>query len=269
MEERIARHLCCPACRTRFSTRVISQHQQQIITALFTCPRCCISIPVLRGFPIFEKQILSAEPDLSAIEKDLFGSESEYVAFLDKKRDKPVFDLYAAFQPFNESTQCILPLISLLAEIVKPGDVILDLWCRTGWTGEFLAANFPDQRVVSIWESASGLLGLKGFDFWLGEGKRRSNLDILFHSPNQPLPFADGTFAVVHGLDTLHRYRHMPLISECMRVTQKDGLLVFPHNHLTNSQPDPYFDRGEDQMHGKEYEEYFSRLLTNTGKRAF
>ena len=91
----------------------------------------------------------------------------------------------------------------------------------------------------------------------------------MFHSPNHPLPFLDHTFAIVHGLDTLHRYSHIPLIPECLRAAKNEGVIVFPHNHLTNSLPEPYFDRGEDQMHGKEYEQYFARLLQESSRRSF
>ena len=261
--------LCCPACRKRYSLRVVNSSNDRIETALLTCSRCCITIPVLRGFPIFDQQFLVENPDLEELTAKLFGPPEEYLEFLDRKHEKPVYDLYAAFQPFNESTQSIFPLLPLLKEVVKPGDLILDLWCRTGWTGEFLSSIFPEQQIISVWESSSGLLGLKGFDFWLGSGKRRENLDIIFHSPNQPLPFANETFGIVHGLDTLHRYHHVPLISECLRVVSQDGILVFPHNHLTNSEPDPYFDRGEDQFHGKEYKNYFERLLKGSDDQAF
>lgn len=199
----------------------------------------------------------------------LFGQHAEYLSFLNTKRGRPVYDLYAAFQPFNESTQCLFPLVPLLREHLKPGDLILDLWCRTGWSGELLASLFPDQQVISLWEGASGLLGYKGFDFWLGTGVRRHNLDIVFHSPNNPLPFATGAFAVVHGLDTFHRYHHVPMISETFRVVATDGILLFPHNHLTNSQPEPYFDRGEDQLHSREYRRYFDRLLNQSDRRAY
>ena len=261
--------LCCPACRKRYSLRVVNSSNDRIETALLTCSRCCITIPVLRGFPIFDQQFLVENPDLEDLTAKLFGPPEEYLEFLDRKHEKPVYDLYAAFQPFNESTQSIFPLLPLLKEVVKPGDLILDLWCRTGWTGEFLSSIFPEQQVISVWESSSGLLGLKGFDFWLGSGKRRENLDIIFHSPNHALPFANETFAIVHGLDTLHRYHHVPLISECLSVVSQDGILVFPHNHLTNSEPDPYFDRGEDQFHGKEYKNYFERLLKGSDDQAF
>ena len=261
--------LCCPACKRPYDVDEQGGSDQRVETAFLTCPSCCITVPLLNGFPIFEEQRLTQRWDTNEQISVLFGEETAYLSFLQQKRFKPVYDLYAAFQPFNESTQCIFPLIPLFQEIVQPGDFILDLWCRTGWTGELLASLFPDQQVISMWESSSGLLGTKGFHYWLGSEKRRSNLDILFHSPNHPLPFPDGMFAVVHGLDTLHRYKHVPLISECLRVVAKSGAIVFPHNHLTNSEPEPYFDRGEDQIHGLVYQEYFSRVLQDSNKKAF
>jgi len=263
------RQLCCPICREQYAINALTSLEDSIETALLTCPRCCIMIPILNGFPIFQEQFLTQPEDLLELSERVFGKPGEYLAFLDLKRDRPVYDLYAAFQPFNESTQSIFPLVPLFKELVRPGDLILDLWCRTGWTGELLAALFPEQQVLSIWEGTSGLLGPKGFHFWLGSGKRSKNLDILFHSPNDPLPFSDQTFSIVHGLDTLHRYHHVPLIPECLRVVKKDGAIVFPHNHLTNSEPVPYFDRGEDQMHGKEYQQYFQRLLEKTNWKGF
>jgi uncharacterized protein YbaR (Trm112 family) len=150
--------LCCPACRKRYSLRVVNSSNDRIETALLTCSRCCITIPVLRGFPIFDQQFLAEDPNLDDLTAKLFGPPEEYLEFLDRKHEKPVYDLYAAFQPFNESTQSIFPLLPLLKEVVKPGDLILDLWCRTGWTGEFLSAIFPEQQVISVWESSSGLL---------------------------------------------------------------------------------------------------------------
>lgn len=261
--------LCCPACRERYTITEQSLFGDAVEEALLTCPVCCVAVPVLNGFPIFGEQYLTQKWNPAERLNSLFGKEPDYERFLDQKRTKPVFDLYAAFQPFNESTQCIFPLIPLLREVLRPGDFILDLWCRTGWTGELLASLFPEQSVISIWEGSSGLLGLKGFHHWLSSKKRLSNLDIIFHSPNNSLPFTGRMFSVVHGLDTLHRYAHAPLIPECLRVVKEDGVILFPHNHLTNSQPEPYFDRGEDQLHGKDYQQYFERLFRNANRRAF
>jgi hypothetical protein len=78
----------------------------------------------LRGFPIFEQQFLTSTTDHEALTQKLFGTEQEYLQFLDRKQEKPVYDLYASFQPFNESTQSIFPLLPLLKEVLKPGDLI-------------------------------------------------------------------------------------------------------------------------------------------------
>jgi acyl-coenzyme A synthetase/AMP-(fatty) acid ligase/SAM-dependent methyltransferase len=261
--------LCCAGCRVPYQSQIVLRIDDQIETGLLSCPKCLVTIPILRGFPLFDEQFLIRDPDLAELDLRFFGEKIDYLKFLHTKQERPVYDLYAAFQPFNESTQCISPLIPLLREHVRPGGHILDLWCRTGWTGELLSSLFPDQHVISIWESGSGLLGYKGFDFWLGSGRRRKNLDIIFHSPNFALPFLDDTFFIVHGLDTLHRYKHVPFISECLRVVTNEGVLVFPHNHLTNSQPEPFFERGEDQLHGLEYRKYFDEVLKGSVKKAF
>ena len=261
--------LCCPACRRPYEIRILFAKEDSVETAYLKCPDCRVTVPIVNGFPIFDEQFLTEPEDPDELSQRLFGNSETYLAFLDRKREKPVFDLYAAFQPFNESTQAIFPLVPVLQKVLKPGDLILDLWCRTGWTGELLAALFPEQKIVSVWEGPSGLLGLKGFHYWLGSGKRRENLDIIFHSPNNPLPFPTNTFSIVHGLDTLHRYRHMPLISECLRVVRQEGQIVFPHIHLTNSEPVPYFDRGETQLHGKQYQRYFEELNKGTSRKAF
>jgi acyl-coenzyme A synthetase/AMP-(fatty) acid ligase len=261
-------HLSCPSCRKTYEISQPVFQKDSIESANLTCPKCFVTIPVLNGFPLFNEQHLVVS-DLSKLSDELFGTREEYIRFLDLKRRKPAFDLYAAFQPFNESTQAIYPILSLMRETLKPGDWILDLWCRTGWTGEFLASEFPEQNVISLWENSSGVLGYKGFRFWLSTDQRRSNLDILFYSPDHPFPFPDETFSVIHGLDTLHRYHPVPLIPECLRVARKKSVIVFPHVHLTNAEPEPFFERGETQLHGKVYEQYFEKLLQRTSKKVF
>jgi len=229
-------------------------------------------VPVLHGFPIFCEQILGGDDPTSALralDGRLFGTRLEFEAFLRAKRRRPSIDLYAAFRPFNESTRAVDPMVDFLSAHLRPGDVILDLWCRTGWTGELLSSTFPEQRILSVWESSSDILGCRGFRYWLDEGRRRNNWDLIFHDPNEPLPFRDDAFAIVHGLDTIHRYRHRPLISDCLRVCRRDGVLVFPHIHLTNSEPDPFFERGEAQLHGTHWRGYFESVLAGTKRQAF
>ena len=129
-----------------------------------------------------------------------------------------------------------------------------------------MAGLFPEQRVISIWEGNSNVLGYKGFARWLGEGRRASNLDIIFTHPDHALPLADNSVRVVHGLDSLHRYRHASFIPECLRVCAHDGVLVFPHIHLSNSEPEPFFERGCQHYHGREWKSWLDKLLAGTAR---
>src|SRR5690606_37784862 len=99
---------------------------------------------------------------------------------IDEKQRRGNFVLYAAFQPFNESTRALYPLLPLLRETLRPGDIILDTWCRTGYSAAWLAGLFTEQQVIALWEGYSNVLGYRGFRYWLHEGKRPANLHILF-----------------------------------------------------------------------------------------
>ncbi len=83
-----------------------------------------MTVPVINGFPIFDEQYVTENWKIEKETERLFGEEKDYDAFLEQKRNKLVYDLYAAFQPFNESTQCIFPLIPLLRELLRPGDLV-------------------------------------------------------------------------------------------------------------------------------------------------
>ena len=41
-------------------------------------------------------------------------------------------------------------------------------------------------------------------------------------------------------------------------MTTRDGAVVFPHVHLSNSEPDPFFERGGRHLHGREYHAWLS-----------
>lgn len=242
---------------------------QEVDYAVLRCPESGRTHPVLSGFPLFTEALpVAPEPyDLHALktaEDELFGAPLEYAHFVEQKWRRPHRDAYAAFQPFNESTRAFYPLVPLLRERLQPGDYILDTWCRTGWSGELLAALFPEQRVVSIWEGNQGVLSYRAFRYWLDRDRRAGNLEILFHDVNQPFPFKSQSFAAVVGLDTLHRYDADNLVAECQRICRDDGPVLFPHVHLTNSEPDPWFDRGCRQEHGQFWNEYLNQAAENT-----
>lgn len=240
---------------------------------VLTCPGCQIAIPVCHGFPLFpEARPLPERPLISWVEQlssELFDIPEAYRDFLQLKSERGIMDLYAAFQPFNESTRALYPFVDLLRQSLKPGDIILDTWCRTGWSAELLAGLFPEQHVIAIWEGNSNVLGYRGFDYWLNSDSRPGNLDFIFTHPDHSLPLASNSVAFVHGLDSLHRYRHLSFIPEVLRVCRDDGVLIFPHNHLSNSQPDPFFERGCHQYQGGDWKRWLEKLTAGSGRSAW
>ncbi|MCZ6782589.1 MAG: AMP-binding protein [Proteobacteria bacterium] len=251
----------------------LEQDRGRIRTGALRCPGCEQATPIFAGFPLFGDAFpCPGEPTLDALrerEQALFGDGQRYARFIREKRRRPVVDPYAWYRPFNEATRALLPLLAVLRAAVRPGDRILDTWCRTGWTGEMLAALFPEQQVVSLWEGDANVLGYKGFRYWLDPGARASNLEVVFCHPAQPLPFPDDYFAVVHGLDSLHRYPVEPFVPECLRVCRDEGVLVFPHNHLTNSEPEPWFERGCNQHHGTHWRDTLTARVAASGRVAY
>jgi len=118
-----------------------------------------------------------------------------------------------------------------------------------------------------VWEGNKNVLGYRGYYYWLKQ--RSSNLHVIFLDLEKGLPFKDNFFGLIHGLDTFHRYSHSPLIGECLRVAKKSAALVFPHIHLTNSEPSPYFDRGCIQYHGNHYRKYLDRILKPINRKSY
>lgn len=233
-----------------------------------------IHAPIIDGIVYYTELDIAYQSDerefFESFKKNIAELRASYTEFIRNKISRNLIDAYSAFQPFNESSRSFYPFIhELKRKVLKPGDLILDTWCRTGWTGYFLAGLFPEQLVVSIWEGNKDVLGYAGFDYWMNDSARPENLSLIHLDINKPLPFAENTFKLVHGLDTLHRYDQIGLVPELLRVTKEEGVLIFPHIHLTNSIPDPFFERGEKQLHGTEWERYFDKQLANSNRKAF
>jgi len=264
--------LACPACRGSNSLDVFHEQDGEVERGRLICDACGVAIPVLHGFPLFTEarlnEGLASEADLEALSTRLFGDLAAYDAYRRQKDERGLWESYAAFQPFNESSRAAAPLLPAIQAHLKPGDIILDTWGRTGWSGEWLAGLFPDCRVISLWEGDSSVLGYRGFRYWLNAGRRAPNLDILFTPPNRPLPFASETFGAVYALDCLHRYE-LSFGSECLRVARPDAALLFAHLHLTNAEPDPWFERGCRQVHGRDYRVWLDTALKNDSRRSW
>ena len=198
--------------------------------------------------------------------KKIIQETKRYELFLQQKGRRPNYDVYACFQPFNEAVKALYPFLKRLQQEVKKGDVILNMWDRSGWLTTLLSGLFPDQHIITTWEGNKDILGYKGFSFWMKENK---NVTILFCDLNAPLPVKEKSIAFSVGLDAFHRFNQHLLINELMRVVKNDGAIIFPHVHLSNSEPEPFFERGGKQRHGKEYEEAFQLLTANSNWKGF
>lgn len=258
MRHELLPRLVCPACRRGLRLRAWSADAERVSSGHLQCPACAIVTPIVDGFVLFTEPLLhpgQAGPEaLAALGERLFGPPEALADALRARRRRGACEVYAAFQPFNEAMRVIEPLLPWLGPRVQAGGgAILDLWCRTGWSAQWLAGCFPDTPVVAMWEGAHSVLGYKGWRHLMGPGQRRGNLDVVFSDPRQPLPFADAAFSLVYSHDVLHRYGWQPLAGESLRVTQADGALLHTHLHLRNSEPEPFFERGCQQEHGRDW----------------
>lgn len=264
--------LACPSCGEAYEASSHRQSGQHLLQGYLSCSSCAVVVPVLEGFVFFTEPLLHAglaSPEhLQALAHKFFGIATEFWSYARQRRQRGALEPYAAFQPFNESSRAVEPLLPHAAAHLQSGDFILDTWCRTGWSGAWLAGLFPQQRVVSLWEGNSSVLGYKGFRHLLSS-ERADNLNVIFTHPEKPLPFRRDAFALLHGLDSLHRYGLYPFAGECLRVTCDDGALLFPHLHLSNSEPEPFFQRGCQQWHGRDYRAWLDRVTQGSGRRGY
>ncbi len=186
-----------------------------------------------------------------------------YERFGRKKFLKPYFDNYALYNPFSESLRAFYPFVHQLKKTLQPGDCILDLSNRTGWTAFLLASFFPENKIISCWAGNSDVLGYQGFNYWFNVAADTPGIEILFLNIREKLPFEDGSIRMVFGYDTLHHQCRSTLLTEIKRVIPEDGFVFFPHVHLANNQPDPFFERGGDLLSGTAYEKFFSEAFPN------
>lgn len=224
----------------------------------------------LTAVPIVHHMVFFNEKDLfmpsilkekiNALYDELLNTEASYRQFVRAKSRNPLYDIYSCFNPFNEASKSFYPFINILKSKFKKGDVILDLWNRNGWSAALLAGLFPEQKIVTLWEGNKDVLGYKGFHHWFSD---QHQIQVVFQDPGKPLPFADKSISLVYGADTLHRFDQTSLIKEVLRITKDDAAIIFPHVHLSNSKPQPFFERGCRQLHGLDYQSLFDAMETS------
>ena len=194
------------------------------------------------------------------------NQDLKYELFLKQKSRRPYRDIYASFQPFNEAAKAIYPFVATLQKKLLPNDIILNLWDRSGWFTSLLSGLFPKQQIISTWEGNKDVLGYKGFHFWT---KSLPNVNIVFCDLKKPLPFKDNCIACTIGFDILHRLDPYLILSELDRVVKNNGFIFFPHVHLSNSNPEPFFERGGKLLHGEVYQNSIQKLFANSNRNCF
>ncbi|MGJ7033733.1 AMP-binding protein [Niabella hirudinis] len=245
-----------------YRLEIIQGNEQFVQKGYLLDPLHIEAIPIIHNLIFFNEADLFIESmvhlKIDALYEAVVSSEAAYKQFIRTKSRKPLYDVYACFQPFNEAFKSFYPFIKLLRTKLKKGDVIIDLWNRSGWSAALLAGLFPEQQVVTIWEGNKDVLGYKGFQHWFAH--TAANIQVIFHDLNKPLPFADNSVAFVYGLDALHRFDQASLLKELLRITTREGAIICPHVHLSNSEPVPFFERGCRQLHGLQYDALFKKM---------
>lgn len=210
---------------------------------------------------LFFYNIIGVEKDVDFFDS-FFLKKNDYQKFLIQKSQRPYLDVYAAFQPFNEAFKALYPFLELAAKVLTPDAVILNLWDRNGWTTALLKSVFPTCRILTIWEGNKDVLGYQGYYHWFGNDPK---IDVLFCKKDQQIPLRDHCIDLVIGMDAFHRYEQQLLLNELDRISKANGSFIFPHVHLTNSEPEPFFDRGCIQKHGRDYQSELDDLPQRKG----
>jgi acyl-coenzyme A synthetase/AMP-(fatty) acid ligase/SAM-dependent methyltransferase len=242
-------------------------------TGWLTPANDALALPVVNGLVLADHadwplpELLT--PRVAELQSQLAAKASAYEEFIRRKSRRPAPDAYVAFQPFNEATRAFFPFVNLLRERLRPGDVILNFWDRSGYLASLLAGLFPQQTVLAHWEGDRDVLGYAGYGHWLTGPGAPPNVRVFFSDPQKPLPLPDGSVALVVAPDVLHRFDQAHLLRELLRVTRPDGGLIFPHVHLANAEPEPFFERGGRRLHGRQYDRLFAEKTASGGRQAF
>lgn len=259
--------LACPNCHSQ----LIERNKAPTLSWL-NCEYCQVNIPVIDEFVLFNEADRVENINIDKINKlgKIFKQDKlVYEDYIHLKYTKNILEVYAALQPFNESTRAIYPFLSKLKDSLQPNDIIIETWSRTGWYALLLSALFPEQQVFALWEGNNSVLGYGGYSYWFNPDKKPKNLNIIFVSPHSKLPFKNNIAKLIVAYDILHRRELEFYGDDLLRVSHPDGVILAPHVHLSNSEPKPYFERGGTLRHGNTYSNYYDQLITNTNRQCF
>ena len=176
-----------PAARTPTNSMTARGNESVGAERLLALPSLPGGHAISEGFPLFGEAFLMGEgdpgPKPRGARSGIFRSKSAYEGFLAAKTARPSPDTYAAFQPFNESTRALFPLLDVIRAALKPGDLDCGHVGSHGLFRRVVGGPVsPNQHVISLWEGDSNVLGYQGYRHWLGEGRRAANWDVFFHS---------------------------------------------------------------------------------------
>ncbi len=208
--------------------------------------------------------ILPAEicPNLSPAE------EARYTQFCLSKTYRSHVDIYTAFVPFNEATRAMHAMFSAFDG--RDVNKVLVLWDRSCYVARLVEAAFPNAEIVVTWEGDHDVLGRKGFAYWTQPREEASAPQVLFCDHTQRMAMlADGAFDLIVGMDILHRVELRPFLAEMDRLLSPTGAAIFPHVHLSNNEPSPFFERGGTYRHGREYQEVLDQTRAPRLRRGF
>ncbi|MEZ5002551.1 MAG: AMP-binding protein [Chitinophagales bacterium] len=270
MKELIQDIYCCPITKASYEHQSLNSKN----TGMLYCKTSNTYVPIINNIIYFNERsiYISDEDCLEAVDQlaqQCAAYSFEYSEFVKQKNRRAYNDAYAAFQPFNEASKAFYPFIQGIKEQLQPGDIILDIWNRTGWSTFFLAALFPEQSVISIWDKNKDVLGYKGYNFWFAQQDIPENISVIFADLNDPLPFKDDSIALTYAMDTLHWFPQATYLPELLRIIQSNGINLFPHVHMANNAPEPFFERGGLQLHGEVYQKIFDNLLPQYHKKGY
>lgn len=248
---------CCPNCQSNLEQLNLKQYQ------LFSCGQCQYDYPLFSGLIFFNE----GQPDRLALLDRCKQIEAKiedrkgYENYVEHKMHRDANEIYAAFQPFNESSRTVYPFLQQIKNQLASDDIVLDCWSRTGWSALLLAQIFSKQQVLAFWDGDNSVLGYGGYAYWFHPQRKPTNLTIAFLSPEQPIPLKNDTVSFIHGHDIAHRRPLPEYWQECLRVGTAKCSMLFPHVHLANSEPEPYFKRGGNLRHGTIYKNHLEQLV--------